>query len=436
MAESLRSRPLTPSVARATIVLASLLGLAGIGSAQEPKPLPAPAEAHYKGKPTAHWVKRLQEKDPAARREALQALATIGPDAAAAGPAVLRALDDDDTAVREAALDALAGIGPAAKDAVPMLVRALADKDIHYRDRAIRALDAIGAGDDTIVVALAGALIDPNPRRRSVAAVHSLQRLGPAAKAAVPVLKKALAATDSGQRIQVAHLLRYLGPDAAPVLMGLWKDSDPNVRREAYESLSAMGPHAKAVIPALTKAVRDRDSALQAIRVLGAIGPDGLPTLTEILKGADREAAVHAANALGRMRAGAEDAIPALAEALKNRVVAGAAGDALRDIGPTAVPALIEAIKDKTALTRSTRWRGWVRGRRTRSRYSSSFSRATRCGGNRPARPCTTSAPPHFRRCSRRPRISTMTAPRRSWGTRPATSPRPPRSSSRGWSSY
>ena len=51
-----------------------------------------------------------------------------------------------------------------------------------------------------------------------------------------------------------------------------------------------MGPNAKPAIPALAKAVRDRD-AEQAIRVLGSIGPDALPALTEILKEATARSA-------------------------------------------------------------------------------------------------------------------------------------------------
>jgi HEAT repeat protein len=347
MTQTIRPRPPAKTPARVAFALAALLGLAGTGVAQDPEPPPAPAEAHYKGKPTAHWVKRLQEKDPAARREAMQALAAIGPDAATAAPAILRGLDDDDTAVREGALDALAGIGPAAKAAVPTLVRALADKDVQYRDKAIKALDAIGASDVAIVTALAGALIDPDPRRRSGTAALSLQRRGPAAKAAVPVLKKALAGTDSGQRVMVVHVLRYLGPDAAPVLIALWKDRDPNVRSEVFNSLYAMGPQAGAAIPALAAAVRDRDAAPHAIRALGSIGPDALPTLTEILKGGDPRDAVDAATAIGGMGPRAKDAVPALVEALKNRVTAATAGHALTDVGPAAVPALVDALKDK-----------------------------------------------------------------------------------------
>src|SRR5437868_5944303 len=59
---------------------------------------PGKAEAQYKGKPTGFWVKQLSGQEVTARREAVQALAGIGPGAAAAVPALLEALRDDDTA--------------------------------------------------------------------------------------------------------------------------------------------------------------------------------------------------------------------------------------------------------------------------------------------------------------------------------------------------
>src|SRR4051794_36454095 len=119
--------------------VARLLGLAAVllavvaaraqGPADAGRPGPAQGEAYYKGKPTSFWIKKLQDKDAAARREAVQALEAIGPEAEAAVPALLQALQDEDTAVRVGTLKAFGQIGPGAKAAVPALLHALKDKD-------------------------------------------------------------------------------------------------------------------------------------------------------------------------------------------------------------------------------------------------------------------------------------------------------------------
>ncbi len=79
----------------------------------------AEPEPRFKGKPTSHWITKLDEKKVESRREAVVALATIGPEAKAAVPALIQAMDDDDSFnVRDFAVRALARLGPAAKDAI------------------------------------------------------------------------------------------------------------------------------------------------------------------------------------------------------------------------------------------------------------------------------------------------------------------------------
>src|SRR5262249_33238294 len=146
-------RPLAGAGFRLLTSLAALLIFLPLAWAEKPTKKPAKdgqqkaseEEAYFKGKPTSFWIKRLQDKDVAVRREAVEALAVLGPGAGAAVPALLRALkDDDDTAVRVGTLYAFCNIGPAAKAAVGPLLRALKDKDVHFRSVAIRALAAIG----------------------------------------------------------------------------------------------------------------------------------------------------------------------------------------------------------------------------------------------------------------------------------------------------
>src|SRR5262249_29059514 len=88
---------------------AGILGVLSVGlvlipllssQAQEGRKEPAATmeEVRFKGKPASFWIKKLQDKDPAERKEAVEAMGAIGPDAKAAVPALIEALEDDNTA--------------------------------------------------------------------------------------------------------------------------------------------------------------------------------------------------------------------------------------------------------------------------------------------------------------------------------------------------
>src|SRR5690348_1173584 len=90
------------------------------------------------GKPASHWMERLEDPDPAVRRQAARSLAAL--EAREAVPGLITALKDKDTGVRADAAEALWSIGPAAKDAVPDLIAALRDKAPEVRLNAAGAL--------------------------------------------------------------------------------------------------------------------------------------------------------------------------------------------------------------------------------------------------------------------------------------------------------
>lgn len=74
---------------------------------------------------------------------ALHKIAKIGPTAAEATAAVVRALEDEHPLVRYLAVEALGAIGPAAKESIPALEAALQDDDELVRSAAVEALSAI-----------------------------------------------------------------------------------------------------------------------------------------------------------------------------------------------------------------------------------------------------------------------------------------------------
>jgi HEAT repeat protein len=73
------------------------------------------------GRPLSAWIADLKAPSPETRNAAAYQIAGLGPQAAAAVPALIEALDDPIAAVRFPVTVALLEIGPAAKAAVPRL---------------------------------------------------------------------------------------------------------------------------------------------------------------------------------------------------------------------------------------------------------------------------------------------------------------------------
>jgi HEAT repeat protein len=99
-----------------------ILGLA-TGSATAQNSAPAGPEPASHGRPLSEWIVELKAPAPSSRNAAAYEIASMGPAAAPAVPALIEALDDSDAAVRFPVTVALGEIGPAAEAAVPRLQR-------------------------------------------------------------------------------------------------------------------------------------------------------------------------------------------------------------------------------------------------------------------------------------------------------------------------
>jgi HEAT repeat protein len=97
------------------------------------------------GRKLSEWIADLKGAAPQTRNAAAYEIASMGPEAAAAVPALIVALDDPVPAVRFPVTIALLEIGPAAKAAVPRLLT-MVDEEINDEiaasaRRAIRHID-------------------------------------------------------------------------------------------------------------------------------------------------------------------------------------------------------------------------------------------------------------------------------------------------------
>jgi HEAT repeat protein len=103
-----------------TLVVTSA-GLAQASTAKEPV---------AEGRPLSAWIADLKAPAPQTRNAAAYQIAGMGPQAAAAVPALIEALDDPVAAVRYPVTVALLEIGPAARAAVPRL-RQMMEEEIN-----------------------------------------------------------------------------------------------------------------------------------------------------------------------------------------------------------------------------------------------------------------------------------------------------------------
>ena len=104
-------------------ILATTSGLAQSAPAATREPI-------AEGRPLSAWIAELKAPAPETRNAAAYQIAGMGPQAAAAVPALIEALDDPIAAVRYPVTVALLEIGPAARAAVPRL-RQMMEEEIN-----------------------------------------------------------------------------------------------------------------------------------------------------------------------------------------------------------------------------------------------------------------------------------------------------------------
>src|SRR5215831_2750218 len=136
------------------------------------------------------------------------------------------------------------------------------------------------------------------------------------------------------------------------------KDGDERARSQAAYDLERLGPAAKAAVPALLGALRDRQiGGYQAACALRVIDPDneqGVRLLVRDLSHPQADARYNAAGVLGLFGARARAALPALVAVLRvpDRAVRLAAASSLHEIEPghpAAVPVLAALVLDPQA---------------------------------------------------------------------------------------
>jgi HEAT repeat protein len=317
-------------------------------------------------------VHALRDKDAGVRGLAASALAALGPDAREALPGLLKATQDPSHDVRLSAAAALSHFGAEARPAVPAIKAMLNDPEPAVRCALTAELARIEPDDPALVPALlqllrepsvftydaCGTLGDMGPAAKAAVpmlieyvnqgwgrAADTLGRIGPAAKDAVPALSRLL--DRKGQAAQAGLAVRdekefqrqalvetalalwriEQRPTVIPLLMGLledrgreFRDDRSCVRWMTVDALGEIGPAASAAVPLLIDALKEEGLRDRAARALGKVGPGAraaVPALTAVLGKDNYRVDPAVSEALGEIGPPARKSVDKLASILK-----------------------------------------------------------------------------------------------------------------------
>lgn len=285
----------------------------------------------------------LAGEDETVLAGAVSGLARLGPEGAVGLPRMIELLETGSPALRQGIAGALYPLGPFAEPALPALVKALAHEDAGVRSMAASSLSGLasyGLQSEALRTAVVAGLEDgaPNVRQYCVSIIaslgpqmgaavagllavhargdeqvgatpvfHALQRIGTAAKQALPVLRKA-ASNEGFDRAAAAAALACVSEDreeidgAVQVLIDALKDEQQ--RAAAFYRLKLVGPRAARAAPILRVWMKaDSPWRLQAasalVRLEGAKAADAAGVLAAALASEDAGSAMRAVADLG-----------------------------------------------------------------------------------------------------------------------------------------
>ena len=220
--------------------------------------------------------------EPDGRNNIAIALKAMGPAAAPAVPALIKALNHPNPRVRQHVPDILGngGVGAAGKAAIPALIKALADPDEFVRARVEIALGSFGPDAESAIPALIEA--SRGVKGRPTMPGSALGRIG---QVAVPRLISALSNEDATiRRVAVEALGNIKDPNSVNALILALGDKDDGVRLEAVFALPNLGPVAAHAIPNLVEELKTWPEGDQHIRrALVAIGQSAVSRIVNDL---------------------------------------------------------------------------------------------------------------------------------------------------------
>lgn len=248
-----------------------------------------------------------------------------------------------DPIARCRAAESLATYGAAA---VPHLCELLRSSDRRARGFACLSLNRIGPAAAAAVPTVMAVVANPSePDILREDAALALERIGPGAAAAVPVLRTVVRENRPELRQRGIRALAAIhSPESIAVLAELAQERSRDLSRPAVEALRTLGPQASAVVPILLRLAGSRpesELAEDLFLTVAAVGREAVPELTAYLRADQPATRRRAALALSRIGPDAAVAVSALQAALGDETppVRFWAARALANIGAAAWPA-------------------------------------------------------------------------------------------------
>lgn len=189
--------------------------------------------------------------------------------------------NSDQDAGKVKALDELAARGEEAADSRMRIEALLKDKSARVRAHAALALGSIGPKAKDSVTALAELLKDKDSTVRRTA-LWALRAIRPGSKVMIPLCVKLLEDADPAIRARILNVIAEIGVEAVPVLVkGL---EDEKFAFWALLILRDIGPAAKDAIPAVAEKLKDKRPEIrrEAVLTLGAFGEAAAPAVPQI----------------------------------------------------------------------------------------------------------------------------------------------------------
>lgn len=255
------------------------------------------------------------------RQEAASAIGEIKPPAEQLLPVAINWLNDPNQYQRYMAVWLLGRAGEGGEAGVPFLRAKLSSGDPWERTLATLSLDRLGPAARRAVPDLIE-FVRTNTRA-SHYAYRALARVGPQASNAIPVLREKLTAeTNDYTRASLATALICIDDRQAEAMAVLKADlantQDTNTHRQVVHALKDIGTNARPALPLLVAALNDPDMSVwhPALSVLLSLGETNLAisTALEKLKQDDRAARYNAMTFLLRVQ-------PTSAAVMSNLVV-------------------------------------------------------------------------------------------------------------------
>jgi HEAT repeat protein len=261
------------------------------------------------------FIAYLKSDDRETRQLGALLLASTGPKAQTAVPALLEAAESREWGVSHCVAQALWKIDHQTNVAVGIYTNSLQSTNSTYRQLALIDLRQMGPAAKAAGPQVKAALNDSDDLVRQQAEKtlreidadllqSSLQKMNEEIPAAVARLTQMIQSGEFKDRFRAVETIAVFGPDskpAVPALIGFLSGPGPqlpghfavvglmNSRRSAAEALAEIGPEARAAVPALIDLLKEHRDYYRAMycKALGNIGPDAkeaVPVLEDAMR--------------------------------------------------------------------------------------------------------------------------------------------------------